>query len=461
MNILFSNPPWWGEKESGYIEKTIPLINKKAKIKVKRYRQGVRAGSRWPFTLLGKAKPDKFSSLFKDYIPYPFFMGYAATYLKTHTGYDVKFRDSIALKESYTSYFTYITQHAFDYIFIESATPSFEHDKKIIAEIQNRSPRSKIVLTGPISIKGQELIDELSIHAVIKGEYEKGSLRVINGESEVIDFDLLTPEEMNEAPLPYFDEDIAYKYWDALPKGQKFPQAQIWASRGCPFKCIFCVWPATMTGDDPDGTKTRTVRYYTPDYVRGLLTYLTQNFTFRSIYFDDDTFNLGDRHTREICEVMKEFNLPWSAMCRIDTIKEKTWKLMKESGCFGVKLGFESGCQYVVDNIVNKHLDLKKARETIHYLKSLNIKIHGTFTFGLPGETKEQMLQTLKFTEEIGCDSVQYSGTAEIEGTPLATLRKTGKLEHFQGASIDENYNREVDGSQKWQRLVQELANDH
>ena len=36
---------------------------------------------------------------------------------------------------------------------------------------------------------------------------------------------------------------------------------------------------------------------------------------------------------------------------------------------FGVKIGFESGNQYVVDNIVNKHLDLKEAAEVVKYLK--------------------------------------------------------------------------------------------
>ena len=41
-------------------------------------------------------------------------------------------------------------------------------------------------------------------------------------------------------------------------------------------------------------------------------------------------------------------------MCRADTIRMDLWKEMRDSGCFGVKLGFESGNQLVVDTIVNK-----------------------------------------------------------------------------------------------------------
>ena len=60
-------------------------------------------------------------------------------------------------------------------------------------------------------------------------------------------------KEMNEAPHPWFDAKVNWRYFDSNPRGQKFPHLQIWSSRGCPYKCIFCVWPATMTGNDQPG----------------------------------------------------------------------------------------------------------------------------------------------------------------------------------------------------------------
>src|SRR5690606_9291034 len=106
------------------------------------------------------------------------------------------------------------------------------------------------------------------------------------------------------------------------------------------------------------------------------LTELVERFNYRCIYFDDDTFNLGNRHVLGMCEVMSRIGLPWSAMCRADTIKMDTWRAMKESGCFGVKLGFESGNQWVVDNIVKKNLDLERAREVVYELKRLGMTVH-------------------------------------------------------------------------------------
>lgn len=438
MKILFSNPPWWEKKEGNF------------------WRAGVRAGSRWPFTYMVRSAPDQFQ--FGDYLPYPFFMGYAATYTHQKTQTDVKFRDSLALRESYQTYFQYLQSENFQYIFIEIATPSWEHDQKLIREINKILPDCKIVVTGPITTtKSEEILNNYPVYACIRGEYEKGSVRVINGESGVIDYDLLTTEEMNQSPFPYFDEWHAYRYWDANPIGQKPPHAQIWSSRGCPFKCIFCVWPAAMTGNDPEGKNPRTVRQYSEEYMEAFIRELIERYQYQCIYFDDDTFNLGNRHVLQMCDVMSRIGIPWSAMCRADTIPLDTWKIMKESGCFGVKLGFESGNQYVVDKIVNKHLDLEYASQAVFEIKRLGMTVHGTFTYGLPGETSEQMLDTKRFIASLPFDTYQESGTAEIEGTPLHTLREKGQLDRYQGAKMDANYQREVDGHKKFQSLVESL----
>jgi hypothetical protein len=330
MKVLFSNPPWWDSQCNG------------------RWAAGVRAGSRWPFTYVGRSSPDHF--VFGDYLPYPFFMGYAATYAARETGADVRFRDSIALKESYQSFLTHLKDERYDYVFLEIATPSWEHDRQTIRQIHETLPECRIVVTGPITtIKSGELLANYPVHACIQGEYEKGSAKVINGASGVLHHELLTAAEMNASPYPYFDSVYAHRYWDANPHGQKVPHCHVWASRGCAFKCIFCVWPATMTGNDPDGNSTRKVRHYSPDYMEAFLKELVGRYNYKSIYFDDDTVNLGNKHVEQMCEVMTRIGLPWSAMCRADTIKMETWKMMREAGCFGVKLGFESGSQYVND----------------------------------------------------------------------------------------------------------------
>ncbi len=385
------------------------------------------------------------------------FMGYAASYVQKKSQAEVVFRDSIARRESYATYHNFVETGGFDFIFLETATPSWDHDRQVVVELHQRCPQARLVLCGPIVLaRAQEIMESLPVHACIKGEYDKNALSVVQGAQGVLDFDFLTEDEMNAAPPFLCDDKVITKYFDRNPRGVKVPHLRVWGSRGCPYKCIFCVWPATMTGNDPDGQGKRLVRYYHPAHLEPFIRDMVARHGFRSIYFDDDTFNLGDRHTLEICGMMARIKLPWSAMCRTDTISMSTWDAMKQSGCYGVKLGFESGSQYVIDNIVNKKLDLKQGVQVVRHLKSIGMTVHGTFTVGLPGETREQMQETLDYARGLPLDSLQISGTAEIEGTPLATLRKQGRLEKF-NAEIDANYEVMSDGNKKSDKLMAEL----
>ena len=155
MSILFSNPPWWENKES------------RGLFRKKRWRRGVRAGSRWPFTYIGRSSPDK--SKTKDYIPYPYFLGYATTYVANKIGKDkVFFRDSIALSESYKSFYEYVDtiKDKIEYFLIESATPSWKHDFELIKEIKKKYPHFKIIVAGPISTSDQEWDMDI-IHSIL------------------------------------------------------------------------------------------------------------------------------------------------------------------------------------------------------------------------------------------------------------------------------------------------------
>ncbi len=451
MKVLFSNPPWWDGLQT---------VTDAQGNSFEAYVGGVRAGSRWPFTMLHRAPPDV--AAIGAYLPYPFFMGYAATYAARHTGAEIVFRDSIALRESYEAYLAFVLQGGFDYIVIESASPSWDHDRALIATLHRFLPRARIIVTGPIASNSREVLAENPVHACVRGEYEKGVVRVLNGESGLIDFDLLSVAEMNAAPFPYYDATYAHRYVDSNPLGMQFPQAQVWSSRGCPYKCIFCVWPATMTGNDPDGTGKRTVRHYSAEYMEAFLGEITGRYGHRSVYFDDDTFNLGDRHVERMCAVMRRIGLPWAAMCRADTSRLELWREMKESGCYGVKIGFESGSQVVIDTIVNKRLDLEQARATVAEIKRVGLSVHGTFTYGLPGETAEQMRETRRYAESLALDTRQESGCAEIEGTPLHTLATTGSLDRYAGARLDADpYVRETDGRVKMERLAGALQGGH
>ena len=443
MKILFSNPPGWaaGDERDGRIE----------------LRQWVRAGSRWPFSRGAHFPPDQYRA--GGYYPFPFFMGYAASYCQKVFPDDfVIFRDSIVRGESYRKFQEYVLAIKPDWIVVESATSSWEHDKRLLGRIAAWLPEAKIILTGTIASSKAEGILDSHIVACVQGEYEKGIVRVIRGERGLIAHDIMTGKEMNEAPIPMLDDEVWDRWWDANPKGSIFPQLQLWASRGCFAVCSFCSWPAIMTNNDPMGEGGRKIRFYSPEkYIEPYIREMLGRHPYKSVYFDDDTGNLADRHVLGLCAVMKQISIPWGMMCRADTIERATWQAMRDSGCYGVKLGFESGSQRVVDEIVNKRLDLKAARETAIWLRSIGLSVHGTFTIGLPGERPEEVQMTHDFIKKLyvdgGLDTHQLSGTATLDGTPLANMKQGEALKNFPGAVKPQGWVDNPDGHAKLEKM--------
>ena len=68
---------------------------------------------------------------------------------------------------------------------------------------------------------------------------------------------------------------------------------------------------------------------------------------------------------------------------------------------------------------MRKGIRLDGAREFTRNAKALGIKIHGTFIFGLPGETRETIRGTIDFARDIDPHTVQVSLAAPYPGTEL------------------------------------------
>lgn len=432
MKAAFLNPPIF-TNEGGILKKW------------------VRAGSRWPQSQDALCRPDQWQE--GHYICFPMWLAYAASYTQANADCTVILRDSIALHESYGRFYAYCVAENPDIIFIESSTPTWEHDKGVIAGLHERLPQARIAICGPIahpaSGKQPEILALPGVVAAIAGEYEKGCVRVVKGQMGAIPFEALTKDEMNGAPFPWQDAATVWRYHDACPLSPVMPQAQIYASRGCNFSCHFCSFPAVMSNDDPTGTGKRTVRFYTPEYIEAYVRELIAKYRIRSVYFDDDTFNLGNKHVEKLCAVMKRIGLPWSAMCRADTVTRATWELMQNSGCYGVKIGFESGAQEVVDRM-GKDLNIAEARKTVIWLRNLGMSVHTTWTLGHPGETRAQMQATMEFIKTVPHNSLQIAGTALLDGTPNAEEDKQGL--------VDTAFNRTTDGAKKLKEIWAEVA---
>jgi anaerobic magnesium-protoporphyrin IX monomethyl ester cyclase len=402
MKVLLANPPWSREG-----------------------RLGVRAGARWAFTMAA-GKGDKIP----PYVPFPFFLAYAAAVLE-HAGVNVQLVDAIAEGMGPEAFLETVTNFAPPLVLLETSTPSINSDLRLSAEIKDRLPGVKIALCGPhvSALPIKTLESSRQVDFILVGEYEytlrdlvisfdagndhgdvQGLVwRGVNGEVRVNE---ARPPIKNLDALPWPARHLLpmHNYCDSFA-GLPMPGLQMWASRGCPFRCIFCVWPKVMYGG-------QSYRVRNPVDVVDEMEYSVREYGLRSVSFDDDTFDIGKVRILKLCSEIRHRNLglPWTAMARADTADQEMLEAMADAGLYAIKYGVESGVQELVD-AAGKELDLSRVEETVRITQELGVKVHLTFTLGLPGETQETIQRTLAFASQLDPDSVQFSIATPYPGT--------------------------------------------
>jgi len=413
MRIFLGNPPW-------------RIGN----------RLGVRAGSRWPFTM---EVPE--GTRLPPYIPFPFFLAYAAAVLERKR-IPVMLIDGIAEGLTEEEYIAKVSAFNPDLVLHETSTASIATDLRIAQKIKE-STYARVALAGPhVSVLTERILTENAfVDFILVGEYELTLLDLcahlmnatplgeVNGLSfrkpdDAIQTNPRRPslKDLDSLPWPARHYLPMERYRDAFCD-MPHPMLQMWASRGCPYKCIFCLWPDVMYGDHE-------YRVRDPGDVADEVEYCQKKYGYKSFYFDDDTFNLGKARIITLCREIKKRNLgiPWAAMCRADAIDEEMLRQMKDAGLIAVKYGIESASQEIV-NSSGKKLDLKKAEKAIELTRKLGIRFHLTFTFGLPGETDKTIKKTIDYALEKDPDCLQFSLVTPFPGTEYhERLKKTGNI---------------------------------
>ena len=397
MRVLLSNPPWL---RPGWY--------------------GVRAGSRWPHMERADA----------PYMPFPFLLGYAAAVLEQH-GHEVHVIDACAERMGRDAFLDRVEAFDPDLFMAEISTPSLTEDLRTLGALRDRGYDKPIVLGGlhkPLYTPGF-LAGAPFVQGTLVGEYEltlvellraletdeRGPKDAIPGliwrrGDELLDGGRKhSQEDLDSFPLPARHLFPMDRYHD-LPGGIPAPSAQMWASRGCSFTCDFCAWPQILYADN-------LYRVRSADAVADEVVQLLDQ-GYASVYFDDDTFNLGKRRTADLIRAFTERGItaPWAFMGRADTCSPSQYEALAKTGLKAVKFGVESADTSRLKRI-GKNLDVDAVRRSVAAAKANDVAIHLTFMFGLPGETLETMQRTLDLAYELDPDSAQFTIAVPFPGS--------------------------------------------
>lgn len=294
----------------------------------------IKAGSRWPHSIIGK-KGEKIT-----YPCFPFYLAYTAALLEKQQ-VEIQVLDAIAWGHGYQTFYKNVAKFSPDIIIQETSTPSFEIDLEIARELHKKY---EICLVGPHATAfAEELIKLPFVDYILKGEYEYSSVQMVNTRRKGI-YTCNPVTDLDDLPYPYRDKKIIHQYREYYRhKKLAFPQLWVYSSRGCAFHCDFCLWVHTMYN------KKFTLR--SPDKILAEVEDMISKYDFKYILFDDDCWNLGgDKRLMEIADGLHRIGLPWSILARLDTCPKETFKYLVDKGCVGLRLGVESLSQ----NLLNK-----------------------------------------------------------------------------------------------------------
>jgi len=280
-----------------------------------------------------------------------------------------------------------------------------DHALLVLKRIRSLEPGITTVLGGPhATFRAADILMSFSqVDAIVRGEGERslvalaGAVRdrspwhrvpgiAFREKGRIVATDLPPPADLNELPPPARN-GISLGRYRALGM-----PVSMTTSRGCPFKCIFCV------GRKMVGAK---VRYRDPVRVVDEMAALNQ-LGFHQINLADDLFTASRKHCLAVCnEIMdRGLKLNWTSFARVDTVTRQILAAMRQAGCTTISFGIESGSPEMLRRI-KKGITLNQAIKAMQLCLDCGIDPHASFILGLPGETPQSLRQTLDFGDRL------------------------------------------------------------
>jgi anaerobic magnesium-protoporphyrin IX monomethyl ester cyclase len=247
--------------------------------------------------------------------------------------------------------------------------------------------------------EGEELIIEL-IDALEKGKdfsrirnlgYKKDGVTYVNDLRPLIDLD--------ELPTPdwgLFDLRHLFR-----PFMGKIYQGSFYVmSRGCPYRCSYCVNDSLRKSQSKLG---KYFRYQSASTTIKQLSALKEQYGASWFKFADDSLGYFDiEYLEELAQGLKPLNIQFGCSIRPGSINEEKVKLLRKMGIVAASVGVESGNQEIRKNILNRHMTDKQIIDSIGLLKENGVRISTFNLIGLPTETRENVFETIRINKKAG-----------------------------------------------------------
>ncbi len=227
---------------------------------------------------------------------------------------------------------------------------------------------------------------------------------------------------LDELPFPAYDKvDMEYytKPYLFTIRMMLLSGWYIFTGRGCPFGCTFCAnrHRGSIWSRHPSA---KPIRLRSVKNVVDEIELLSKKYKIDGFFVFDDTFTITERRVLDFCQELGKRNLDliWGCETRVNLVNEKMLDAMKRAGCVQIEFGVESGSQRVL-NELKKGITVEQSRKVFSACRSRRVRTLANFMFNTPGETEEEVKQTLTLARELKANSYVFSIMTPYPGTDI------------------------------------------
>lgn len=177
--------------------------------------------------------------------------------------------------------------------------------------------------------------------------------------------------------------------------------AQLISTRGCPFKCSFCL--ASSYSDQTKGT----TRWRTLQNVHRELELLKRS-GYEAVFFDDSVFTVNPQRVKSLCECLATLGFEWGCQTRVDRVTPPLLATMRAAGCSYIFYGVEAGDDHQLE-VMHKDIVADQSWQAIQQTCAVGIRVGVSVILGYPGETDAQVLATFQRLATFNAKMVRVS----------------------------------------------------
>jgi anaerobic magnesium-protoporphyrin IX monomethyl ester cyclase len=299
------------------------------------------------------------------------------------------------------------------------------------------------------------VISEKAVDAVCVGEGEEAFLEFCGkGSPEGIrNLGYERDSKIVLEPLrPFVDvTTLPFKDYEIFDFQQMIDAKDGWvgltASRGCPFRCTYCLNHKIMSLYKAHGHLPKTyLRRHTVDQVISEIDYLLTRYRNINMFiFDDDIFTFDK-------EWLHEFSIRYRRLTKVGFVCNAHARVfdedmaidLREAGCRIVKFGIESGNDRVRRDILNRHMTNRDITRAFQIAQRFGLHTSAFVMMGLPHESKEDLLDTMRLLASIRPGRVRWSLFFPFVGTKAYDIARNAGLIDSEKMDLLDNFTDET-----------------